>query len=112
MTLRKLGATMLATMTLAGASVFGLAGSASALDCSYGHLCGVADGAGGNGQSFDFYQCGTYPLPNLIGDGHFNNNQTPGTTAVFHKADGTSWSTTAPEQGTASWTPVQSVTVC
>ncbi|MEN2416707.1 hypothetical protein AABB02_01200 [Streptomyces rimosus] len=76
--------------------------------CSYGHLCGWANGAGGNGNSFDYYRCGYYQLPNLVGDGTWVNNQTPGTVGRFYNRDGSErWNTGgAYSSGTASWTPV------
>jgi hypothetical protein len=84
------------------------------LTCAYGHLCGAADGAGGNGATFDYYYCGYYELPGLVGDGHWINNQTSGTVAYFYNSDGSfRWATGgAYSTGTASWTPVWYVSPC
>lgn len=78
------------------------------LSCSYGHLC-IVDGLG---YRYDYYRCGRYSFDG-VEDGTFNNNQTPGTVAKFYNLDGSlRWTSTAPHQGTASWTPVYKVSPC
>ncbi|WP_030673207.1 hypothetical protein [Streptomyces rimosus] len=76
--------------------------------CDYGHLCGWANGTGGNGNGFDYYHCGYYQLPNLVGNGTWGNNQTPGTVGRFYNKDGSERWNTGPaySSGTANWTPV------
>jgi hypothetical protein len=76
--------------------------------CDYGHLC-IEDSYG---DIYDYYECGYYEFDGL-GDGTFNNNQTPGTTARFYNVDETlRWESTAPDSGTASWDPVFYVEPC
>ncbi|MEV8624381.1 hypothetical protein [Streptomyces sp. NPDC051079] len=76
--------------------------------CNDGHLC-ITDGRGVN---YDYYRCGYYDF-NGIGDGTFNNNQTPGTRARFYNSDGSErWSHVAKGSGTASWTPVYHIRPC
>ncbi|MEU6933898.1 hypothetical protein AB0A05_32595 [Streptomyces sp. NPDC046374] len=76
--------------------------------CNEGHLC-ITDGRGVN---YDYYRCGYYDF-NGIGDGTFNNNQTPGTRARFYNSDGSErWSHVAKGSGTASWTPVYHIRPC
>lgn len=80
----------------------------AAISCSYGHLC-IQDG---NGTRYDYYYCGLYSFGG-VGDGYFNNNQTPGTVAKFYNSNGSlRWTSTAPQSGTASWTPVYSIRPC
>ena len=82
--------------------------SPAAISCGYGHLC-IQDG---NGHSYDYYTCGYYDFDG-VGDGTFNNNQTPGTVAKFYNSDGSlRWTSTAPQSGTASWTPVYHIRPC
>ncbi|MEU8762385.1 hypothetical protein [Streptomyces sp. NPDC048659] len=76
--------------------------------CNDGHLC-ITDGRGVN---YDYYRCGYYDF-NGIGDGTFNNNQTPGTRARFYNNDGSErWSHVAKGSGTANWTPVYHIRPC
>ncbi|GAA2819583.1 hypothetical protein [Streptomyces showdoensis] len=76
--------------------------------CNDGHLC-ITDGRGVN---YDYYRCGYYDFDG-IGDGTFNNNQTPGTRARFYNSDGSErWSHVAKGTGTASWTPVYHIRPC
>ncbi|MER8041798.1 hypothetical protein [Streptomyces sp. NPDC094032] len=76
--------------------------------CNEGHLC-ITDGRGVN---YDYYRCGYYDFDG-IGDGTFNNNQTPGTRARFYNSDGSErWSHVAKGTGTASWTPVYHIRPC
>ncbi|MFC8509852.1 hypothetical protein ACFU3J_29530 [Streptomyces sp. NPDC057411] len=85
-----------------------LASPDAALACNDGHLC-IRDGRGVN---YDYYRCGYYDF-NGIGDGTFNNNQTPGTRARFYNSDGSErWSNVAKDSGTASWTPVYHIRPC
>lgn len=82
--------------------------SPTAISCSYGHLC-IQDGTG---KRYDYYYCGYYSFDG-IGDGYFNNNQTSGTVAKFYNSDGSlRWTSTAPQSGTASWTPVYYIRPC
>ena len=79
-----------------------------AISCADKHLC-IQDG---RGYRYDYYRCGTYSF-NGIGDGVFNNNQTPGTVARFYNSDRTlRWTNRAKSTGTASWTPVFYVQPC
>jgi hypothetical protein len=129
---RKLAATLLAAGSIVTASAIGLTSSASAasqptralsaaqtrtavkaapaLSCGYGHICGQ----GANGNRFDYLKCNTvYQLPNLVGNGPLNNNQTPGTVANFFDHNGGFlFSSTAPEQREVNWTPVWFVRAC
>ncbi|MFE9685131.1 hypothetical protein ACFYXC_20960 [Streptomyces sp. NPDC002701] len=84
--------------------------SAAALNCSYTYVCGQ----GGNGNRFDYTVCDTvYTLPNLVGWGPVNNNQTPGTWAHFYDEDGYwMFSINAPVQGEVNWTPVWYAIAC
>ncbi|MET9346318.1 hypothetical protein [Streptomyces termitum] len=76
--------------------------------CGDGHLC-ITDGRGVN---YDYYRCGYYDF-NGVGNGTFNNNQTPGTRARFYNSDGSErWSHVAKGTGTASWTPVYHIRPC
>ncbi|MFE7599509.1 hypothetical protein [Streptomyces sp. NPDC057494] len=85
-----------------------LASPETALACGDGHLC-ITDG---RGRNYDFYRCGYYDFDG-IGDGTFNNNQTPGTRARFYNSDGSErWSNVAKSTGTASWTPVFHIRPC
>ncbi|MFD8204826.1 hypothetical protein ACFV2S_00225 [Streptomyces sp. NPDC059695] len=85
-----------------------LASPETALACGDGHLC-ITDG---RGRNYDFYRCGSYDFDG-IGDGTFNNNQTPGTRARFYNSDGSErWSNVAKSTGTASWTPVFHIRPC
>jgi hypothetical protein len=76
--------------------------------CDYGHLC-IQDA---EGSFWDFYECGYYEFfP--IGDGTFNNNQTPGTVAEFFDSNGDlDWTNTAPDSGTADWNDIYYVRPC
>jgi hypothetical protein len=88
----------------------GTANVAAALNCSYTYVCGQ----GANGNRFDYTKCDTvYTLPNLIGWGPINNNQTPGTWADFYDVNGY-WlfSINAPVQGEVNWTPVWYAVAC
>lgn len=136
---RKLAATLLAAGSIVTASAIGLTSSASAasqpsqgtrvthaglsaeqmstaakaapaLGCAYGHICGQ----GANGNRFDYLKCKTvYQLPNLVGNGPLNNNQTPGTVANFYDHNGGFlFSSTAPDQHDVNWTPVWFVRAC
>ncbi|MCZ0979703.1 hypothetical protein O1L60_13350 [Streptomyces diastatochromogenes] len=97
--------------TMPGGSVtFSTPGSAeaAAISCSYGHLC-IQDG---NGSTWDYYYCGYYDFYG-VGDGYFNNNQSAGTVARFYNQDGSlRWTSTAPQSGTASWSPVWHIRPC
>ncbi|MET9606299.1 hypothetical protein ABZZ17_14675 [Streptomyces sp. NPDC006512] len=85
-----------------------LAAPDTALACGNGHLC-ITDG---RGDTYDFYRCGYYDFWG-IGDGTFNNNQTPGTRARFYNENGSErWSNVAKDTGTASWTPVYHIRPC
>ncbi|MEU3723018.1 hypothetical protein [Streptomyces sp. NPDC031705] len=85
-----------------------LAAPGVALACNDGHLC-IRDGQGNN---YDYYRCGYYSFSG-IGDGTFNNNQTPGTRARFYNQNGSErWSNVAKDSGTASWTPVYHIRPC
>ncbi|WP_225802453.1 hypothetical protein [Streptomyces sp. NK15101] len=85
-----------------------LASPDTALACGDGHLC-ITDG---RGRNYDFYRCGYYDFDG-VGDGTFNNNQTPGTRARFYNSDGSErWSNVAKSTGTASWTPVFHIRPC
>ncbi|MEW1698381.1 hypothetical protein ACIQCR_19575 [Streptomyces sp. NPDC093249] len=85
-----------------------LAAPAAAPSCADGHLC-VQDG---RGYIYDYYRCGYYDFDG-IGDGTFNNNQTPGTRARFYNQDGSErWSNVAKSTGTASWSPVYHIRPC
>ncbi|MEV7783406.1 hypothetical protein [Kitasatospora sp. NPDC088351] len=91
------------TLTISGPGAFN-----ALLACSAGHLC-ITDGSGNN---FDYYTCGSYPFSGT-GDGTFNNNQTTGTKARFYNFDGNErWSNVAKATGTASWTPVYTISPC
>jgi hypothetical protein len=80
----------------------------ASIACAYGHLCVTV-----RGYTFDYYKCGNYWVENWYGNGEFNNNQTPGTVAKFHNQDGSvRWTSRAPQQGTATWDPIYSVTPC
>ncbi|MFJ4832107.1 hypothetical protein ACIP79_19730 [Streptomyces sp. NPDC088747] len=88
-------------------SASGAAG-ADAIACSFGYLC-VQDG---NGTRWNYYYCGYYEFYGT-GNGYFNNNQTLFTTAFFYNSDGSyRWHSTAPQSGTASWTPVYYIQPC
>lgn len=80
------------------------------LSCSYGYICGRA----ANGNSFAYTKCGVvYTLPNLVGDGPVNNNQTPGTLATFYDINGDLYDWTyAPEQYSTNWTPYWYAIAC
>ncbi|WP_235193112.1 hypothetical protein [Streptomyces viridochromogenes] len=83
---------------------------AAALNCSYTYVCGQ----GANGNRFDYTKCDTvYTLPNLVGWGPINNNQTPGTWAHFYDVNGY-WlfSINAPVQAELDWTPVWYAIAC
>lgn len=85
-----------------------LAAPDTALACGNGHLC-IVDGRGYN---YDYYRCGYYDFDG-IGDGTFNNNQTPGTRARFYNDNGSErWSNVAKDTGTANWTPVFHIRPC
>ena len=93
-----------------GDVTFSATGTASseAIPCSFGHLC-IQDGTG---AFWDYYYCGYYSFSG-VGDGYFSNQQTLFTTAFFYNSDGSKrWHSTAPQSGTASWTPVYYVQPC
>jgi hypothetical protein len=76
--------------------------------CDYGHLC-IVDG---DGDFYDYYYCGTYEFWG-VGWGTYNNNQSAGTTAYFYDSAGNySWESTAPDSGSADWTPVFYISPC
>ncbi|MFF4172183.1 hypothetical protein [Streptomyces sp. NPDC001744] len=85
-----------------------LASPDRAVSCADGHLC-IVDG---RGYTYDYYRCGYYDFTG-VGDGTFNNNQTPGTRARFYNQNGSErWSNVAKSTGTASWTPVFHIRPC
>ncbi|KOG51189.1 hypothetical protein ADK76_37210 [Streptomyces griseoflavus] len=77
--------------------------------CPYGHLCIWA-----NGNAFDYYACGYFHLPDLVGNGTWVNNQAPGTVARFSSMAGRELWNTGPaySSGTADWTLVGYVRPC
>lgn len=79
------------------------------LACSYKWLC-IQDGRGIN---YSYFNCGLYSFPG-VGTGPFNNNQTPGTVARFLGSNSSDqlFTSTAPGQGTANWTPVYYIRPC
>ncbi|GAA1937863.1 hypothetical protein [Kitasatospora viridis] len=80
------------------------------LSCALGYVCGQ----GANGNSFAYSQCNhTYTLPNLIGNGPLNNNQTGHAVAYFFESSGLFlFSSQAPDYETVNWTPVQYAIAC
>ncbi len=80
------------------------------LACSYKFVCGQA----ANGHSFAYSKCDVgYQLPNLVGGGSLNNNQTKGTTAYFYDKNANFlFSSVAPEQRNVNWTPVWYAVAC
>jgi hypothetical protein len=83
-----------------------------ALSCPYKYICGKA----ANGNSFQYARCDyAFTLPNLVGNGPENNNQTPGTTAYFFDQNANQvdpYETSAPDQRTVNWTPIWYVVAC
>ncbi len=80
------------------------------LACSYKYVCGQA----ANGHSFAYTKCDVaYELPNLVGRGPLNNNQTAGTTSYFFDKNADPlFTSNAPQQTTVDWTPVWYAVAC
>jgi hypothetical protein len=80
------------------------------LACSSGYVCGK----GANGNSFAYTHCDIlYTLPNLIGVGPYNNNQTGHAASYYYdKAGNLIWISIAPDQGTVNWTPIWYTYAC
>jgi hypothetical protein len=81
------------------------------LPCASGWLCLWAYDSD---DSVQYYYCGTYALPNWVGDGALENNQTEGTVARFkNNNQETLWTSTAYDfRESVNWTPVWYVTPC
>jgi hypothetical protein len=78
------------------------------IPCPYEWLC-IRDG---RGKVYLYTECREVPFDGL-GVGQYNNNQTPGTRALFYNQNHTQrWWSVAPGQGTMDWTPIWWVKPC
>ncbi|WP_121392777.1 hypothetical protein [Actinokineospora cianjurensis] len=79
--------------------------------CSFDWLCLWAYDSN---DSVAYYYCGTYALPNWVGNGALENNQSTGTISRFkNSSQQTLWTSTAYDfLPSVNWTPVWYVTPC
>jgi hypothetical protein len=103
---RKLSQAQMAAATAAPAA----GAVAPNLACSVGYVCGKA----ANGHSFAYYHCNhLYTLPDMVGVGPYNNNQTGNAAAYYYDQDGwLIWVSIAPDQGTVDWTSIWYAYAC
>ncbi|WET76827.1 hypothetical protein P3102_22245 [Amycolatopsis sp. QT-25] len=80
--------------------------------CRHGWLCTWKYDNGFD--KINYYRCGTYPLPNWVGRGGFENSQTDNTYTAFKRADGSvvRASYAYDFYDDMDWTPVWHVLVC
>jgi hypothetical protein len=87
-------------------------GLAKRRGCSYGWLCTWKYDNGFD--EIDYYYCGRYSLPNWIGRGGYENNQTTNTYAEFDRRDGSAVRVSYAYDfyDNMDWTPIWYVEVC